>query len=97
MRCKFRLDSITHQIGTVGHAENSRNKAYPIPVHGKVSTVVFHPVYHKDDPNHENSKFWAQTPGGELKLDVVNAAAVDGLEVGAEYFLDITPAAKEVP
>ncbi len=49
------------------------------------------PVYPGDDPAHENSKFWAATPGGKLELNIVNASAVEGMEVGAEYYIDITP------
>jgi hypothetical protein len=40
----------------------------------------------------ENKQFFKWTPSGKLEVYSVNAAAVDGLELGAEYYIDITPA-----
>lgn len=40
----------------------------------------------------ENKQFFKWTPSGELNVYSVNAAAVDSLKLGAEYYLDITPA-----
>lgn len=88
MRCKMTLRSITHELGTVGAVEDGKI----VQRSGKVATLAFMPVYHGGKPEHENARFWAATPGGELKLNVVNAAAVDGLEVGAEYYVDISKA-----
>jgi hypothetical protein len=42
----------------------------------------------------ENKSFWKWTPSGELKFQCLNEAAVEQLELGAEYYIDITPAAK---
>lgn len=53
--------------------------------------LSFAPVF-SEDPESENKKYWDATPSGELRLDVVNAAAVEGLEVGKEYYVDVTPA-----
>lgn len=55
-------------------------------------TTVFTPVYHNDDKEHENSKFWEATPSGELKLDTSFEMNV---EVGKEYYVDITPSNQE--
>lgn len=90
MRCKMHLRSISHELGSVSRFVDGKK----VTEAGKVASLTFTPVYHKDDPAHENSKFWSATPGGELKLNVVNADAVDGLEVGAEYYVDITVAPK---
>lgn len=40
----------------------------------------------------ENAAFFKYTPSGQLSLGVVNKAAAEQLEVGKEYYLDITPA-----
>lgn len=58
------------------------------------TSVSMTPVYSNNDPNHENSKFWRATPSGELKFYCANPDAVAQLELGAEYYIDITPAAK---
>lgn len=64
-------------------------------VNGKAQelvTLVLNPVYHNGDPKHENTKFWNASPGGELRLNCVNAAAVAQFELGKEYYLDFTQA-----
>lgn len=88
MRCKMTLISITEAVGAVPKIVDGKKTSET----GKVLSLHLYPVYHQDNPNHENTKFWAATPSGELKLNVVNAAACDGLEVGGEYYVDITPA-----
>ena len=40
----------------------------------------------------ENEKFYKYTPGGQLLLSTINAAAMEQFEVGKEYFVDISPA-----
>lgn len=40
----------------------------------------------------ENDSFFRWTPSGQLKLSTVNEAAAAQLELGEEYYLDITPA-----
>ena len=47
------------------------------------------PVYGGSE---ENEKYFAATPGGKLTLCVLNQHAADQLEVGKEYYLDLTPA-----
>lgn len=44
------------------------------------------------DPNSENAKFWKWTPGGSLVFNCVNPDAIKQLELGKEYYLDISPA-----
>lgn len=61
---------------------------------GDTTTVTMSPVFTNNDPKHENSKFWKATPSGSFVMSTVNAAAVAKLEVGKEYFIDITPAPK---
>ena len=91
MRCKMTLRSISHEIASVPKFEEDGTRRI---VNGTAATLHFFPVYHANDPKHENSQYWAATPGGELKLNVVNADAVKGLVVGDEYYVDIAPAGK---
>lgn len=47
---------------------------------------------YSEDPEHENKKFWDATPSGNLEMWVTNRDAADFFELGAEYYLDFTPA-----
>lgn len=40
----------------------------------------------------ENEKFFRYTPGGEVKLSVVDRKTADAFVPGKEYFVDITAA-----
>jgi hypothetical protein len=40
----------------------------------------------------ENDAFYQYKPGGSLVLATINAAAAEQLQVGREYYIDITPA-----
>jgi hypothetical protein len=40
----------------------------------------------------ENEKFYQYTPGGELRLEVVNKETATKFEPGKEYYIDISPA-----
>lgn len=86
MIAKFRCESVTHAMGTVPSlsAEGKLESRQ-----GPVASVTMVPVYHQGDPAHENSKFWAASPSGKFELQVVNLAAVEDLEPGAEYYLEI--------
>lgn len=96
-RCKFKLDkversmTITAKLGPDGKEEkdqNGRNVYVPAEMH----TLVMSPVYANNDPAHENSQFWRYTPSGQFTLGTVNKAAVEHMVLGAEYYIDITPA-----
>jgi len=50
--------------------------------------AVLTPVI-SNDPDSENGKFWQYTPVGRLELQVTNNS-LDGLEPGAEYYIDLT-------
>ncbi len=52
--------------------------------------VTFAPV---TSGSEENEKFFKYTPWGELKFGTINKAAADQFEIGAEYYLDLTPTA----
>lgn len=40
----------------------------------------------------ENASFFKYTPSGNLEIGTINPEAAAGLEVGQEYYLDISPA-----
>jgi hypothetical protein len=96
IRCKFKVDQINR-------INSSRSVEVTDPETGKKSwksepvemrSVTMSPVYANGDPSHENSKFWNATPSGQLQFNSVNLEAVDALELGAEYYIDIAPAPK---
>lgn len=39
------------------------------------------------DGSEENKKFYAATPGGNIQLNTVNAAAAEQFEEGKEYYV----------
>jgi hypothetical protein len=90
IRCKFKVDSIERRKETVAKFVDGKKVYEP----GETWTVRMSPVYANDDPNHENSKFWAASPSGSFEVRTVNKAAVESLELSGEYYLDITPAPK---
>lgn len=85
-----RLDRTPDGLGHVfvEDAKGQYRKSEPC----RMATITMAPVSANNDPKHENSKFWNSSPGGEFKLNCVNEAAVAQLELGKEYYLDITPA-----
>ena len=40
----------------------------------------------------ENEQFFKYTPAGQIRLEVLNPAALDQFEQGKEYYVDFTPA-----
>lgn len=61
--------------------------------HGNDSSAVYlSPVYGNDDPEHENTKFYKWTPGGQISLQVVRRETAERFELGKEYYVDFTPA-----
>lgn len=85
MRCKMVLMNLGKAASGYGFAGKLP------PVHTECRFV---PV---SDGSAENKAFFASTPTGELKLGIVNEAAVLGLKAGASYYIDITEAPAEVP
>ena len=86
VRAKFVCTSIERQMGTVRNKETGEYEK------SEVQTIKMTPVFANNDPNHENSKFWAASPGGSLLLNCVNPEAVKQFELDREYYLDFTPA-----
>lgn len=78
VRCKFVVSSITRRK----HWDKSK---------GDIFDIEMNPVSSGSD---ENKAFYEATPSGQIKFGTVNQAAAEQLELGAEYYVDITPAAK---
>ena len=52
-------------------------------------SVTLHPV---TGGSPENDSYFSATPGGEIRLQVLNERAVAAFEVGKEYYVDFSPA-----
>jgi hypothetical protein len=72
-----------------GETTMVRGKFYvsALDVDGK--TVTLNPVI---DGSEENKQFFEATPSGEIRMGVMNQAALDEFEAGAEYYVDFTKA-----
>lgn len=86
VRAKFRCDAITHLNMQIW--DNDARQTITRPAR----SIRFTPVFPGSDKSHENAKFWAATPSGTIEIQCVNADAVEGFEVGKEYYVDFTPA-----
>lgn len=96
-RCKFRLDKIEismtqRQIKNADGSFKKDERGHHCYEPAELRTLVLFPVYHNNNPEHENNKFWEASPSGEFKLGVVNLSAVEHMKIGHEYYIDITPA-----
>ena len=60
---------------------------------GDTGSVELIPVVGDGTP--ENAEFFKYTPGGAIRLDVMNESAVNQFEVGKEYYVDFTPVVPE--
>ncbi len=40
----------------------------------------------------EDKAFFAATPGGSIRLETINEAAIDALPLGKAFYVDFTPA-----
>lgn len=90
VRAKFKVTRIERSMGSKqqGTDENGR----PLYSLHEMQTITLSPVYGNGDPNHENTKFWAASPSGEIKLGTVNQAAWEQFILDREYYVDFTPA-----
>lgn len=61
--------------------------------HGELRQITLTPVGAAiGGESEENKQFYAATPGGMIVLGVLNAAAAAQFTLGAEYYVDFTPA-----
>jgi hypothetical protein len=76
VRAKFVVQSIT------------RSKGWN-PGISEVQTIKLTPV---TSGSEENKSFFAATPSGQIELGIVNADAVKEFDLGAEMYVEFTPA-----
>lgn len=77
VRAKFKVNEITE------HAYGNQ----------RMKTIKLQPVFKDADPEGENSRFWAASPNGEIRLGTINMDAAAQFEINAEYYIDFTRAA----
>lgn len=78
VRAKFKVQSITQQANW-----------NPSPGRESLYTVNMQPV---TSGSEENKEFYAATPGGQIQLSVVNEEVGKQFPIGAEIYVDFTPA-----
>lgn len=83
VRAKFRVQRIERSIGTVWNAERG---AYE---QTEIQTIVLTPVV-SSELESENAKFYAATPGGQITLATVKAAAAAEFGLEREFYVDFT-------
>jgi hypothetical protein len=83
VRAKFRLDRYETSMQTIWKDGQPSGQE-------EMRTLHFSAVYGNGDPSHENSKFWAFTPAGNLTLGTVNRAAWEQFVLGGEYYLELS-------
>ena len=88
VRCKMVCDEISQTMGGRYRDIQGEKKYVPEPVF----SVKMSPVYHNNNREHENTKFWEATPSGSFEIQSVNREAVEHLQVGKEYYFDIVEA-----
>ncbi len=74
VRAKFKVSEITE------HAYGQQ----------LMKTIKLVPVFKSDDPDSENSRFWAASPNGEIRLGTINMDAAAQFEINAEFYIDFT-------
>ncbi len=81
VRAKFKVNEITE------HAYGNQ----------LMKTVKLQPVFKDADPESENSKFWAASPNGEIRLGTINMDAAAQFAINAECYVifDFDVPAKE--
>lgn len=80
VRAKFRVQAITRRQ----HWDRAK---------GEIQTITLAPV---TDGSEENKSFYAATPAGQIELGTVNGEAAKEFDLGAEFYVDFTPAAVPV-
>ena len=85
VRCKFRLDHVSEDSQGTRDGKPHTTKTL------KFSAVA------DNDPNSENHKFWEYTPSGQLEFCCAKTAAVAGMTVGEDYYIDIIEAHRVPP
>lgn len=72
VRAKFRVSEVTE------HAYGNQ----------LMKTIKLVPVLKDADPESENSKFWAASPNGEIRLGTINLVAANEFTINRECYVD---------
>jgi hypothetical protein len=82
VKAKFKVQRIERSLQNVviGKDEKGASKWGM----AEVQTVVLNPVTGNSE---ENSKFYASTPSGEIKIGVLNLEVAGLFELGKEYYV----------
>jgi hypothetical protein len=78
VRAKYRVDALEL---TKGYGKDGKPAV--------MTSVKMNPVM-DTNPESENGKFFASTPGGEMRMATVNPSAAEYFELGKEYYLDFS-------
>lgn len=93
VRAKFVVNAIERTAGVhYPHRTEDGKTDYGRPEKTELHTIKMSPVSGNNDPEAENSKFWAASPSGSLQLGCVNPEAVKLFTLHGEYYVDFTPA-----
>lgn len=77
LRCKMRVDSVTHDINENGEIGNEK--------------VTLRAVY-GDNPDSENAQWSKWTPSATFEIHINNPDAFGKLTKSHEFYVDFTPA-----
>ena len=86
VRAKFRCTEIKRQAWPVRDGDGGW-------INGEAQAITLVPVSGNSDPEHENTKFYVSTPGGQIHLALLNMDAAKQFELNGEFYVDFTPAA----
>jgi hypothetical protein len=84
VRAKFKVNRVERSLMSVRNPDTGNYESR------EVQTIVLNVVHAGGSP--ENDRFFAATPGGEIKLSTVNAAAAAAFALGGEVYVDFVPA-----
>lgn len=87
LRAKFRLATVSTSQLPIGV-----NDADGSWLREEMRTVLSITAYPVGRGSEENQQFFASTPAGRLDLSLVNPAALEGLRLGDEFYVDLVPA-----
>ena len=90
VRAKFKVTSVEAQQYTRNIGKDASSGTYSYET-VEMRTVKLAPVY-SDKPDAENKAFWDATPSGKIELGTINPGAWEPFALGAEFYVDFSPA-----
>ena len=80
LRCKMRVQSVTHNIGPSGEVESEEARLMAV---------------YSDKPDSENAQWSKWTPSADFNITINNPDAFGQLSRDHEFYVDFTPASVE--